>query len=149
MDRANQFVKNFTVNPISIPLTLVGGGSGKAPVLGEGDIGAAYFTQPVFTSTGIWTLTTVDPYPAFQGFTGGFMQATGAGTVQVPQISPIPAQNTVASAGVAVNSWTFTFNVFLITAGTGGGIAAYDMLTGDRFYLTLNFRNSSSSNPNG
>jgi hypothetical protein len=137
MDRANQFVKNFTVNPISIPLTLVGGGAGKAPVLGEGDIGAAYFTQPVFTSTGIWTLTTVDPYPAFQGFTGGFMQALGAGTVPVP------------SAGVAVNSWTFTFNVFLITAGTGGGIAAYDMLTGDRFYLTLNFRNSSSSNPNG
>lgn len=145
MDRHIQQLKTFWPNTVPIPLTLIGGGSAKAPTLGEGDPNATYFAQPVFTSTGIWTITTLDPYPGFMGYQGGVMQATGAGTLQIPQLSPSPAANTVAgTAGTTAYpaySWTFTFNVFTVISGT---TAAYDLLTGDRFYLTLWMRNTSS-----
>ena len=142
--RTFQFPQVPWPRTVEFPLTLIGAGSGKAPTLGEGDPNATYFAQPVFTSTGIWTVTTLDPYPGFMCYVGGVMQATGACTLQVPQLSPIPAQNTAATTqGTTVcpaYSWTFTFNVYTLISGTE---SAYDLLTGDRFYARLTMRNTS------
>ena len=137
MDRAFQFPQSPWPRTCIIPITFVGQGSGKAPTLGTGDPNATYFQQPVFTSTGIWTVTTVDPYPvnAVAAVSLGIMQATGAGTLTA-QISPIPAQNTTASAGFPLNSYTFTFNTFV------SGSAA-DILTGDRLYAVFCLINTS------
>jgi hypothetical protein len=139
MDRAAQFLQTFWPRTHFIPLVLVGAGSGKAPTLGEGDPNGTYFAQPVFTSTGIWSITTLDPYPGFMGLTLGVMQATGAGTLTC-QVSPNPAQNTTSgTAGTTAYpaySWTFTFNTFV--SGS-----ASDILTGDRLYVHFTMRNSS------
>lgn len=129
-DRTFRTPQTLGLNFVQIPLTLIGGGSGKAPTLGEGDLGATFLAQPVFTSTGIFTLTTLDPYPGFVSCTLSVMQATAAGTDTVV-MGPIPAAN-------SSNTWTFTFNNFV------SGSAA-DLLAGDRLYLNITMRNSGST----
>ena len=129
-DRAFRTPQTSGLNFVSFPLTLIGGGSGKAPTLGEGDLFGTFFSQPVFTSTGIFTLTTQDGYPGLVACTLGVMQATAAGTDTVV-LGPIPAQN-------SNGTWTFTFNNFV--SGS-----ASDLLAGDRLYLNIVMRNSGST----
>jgi hypothetical protein len=128
MDRYIYTPQTTLLKSIDIPLNLIGQGSGKAPKLGEGDPNATFFSQPVFVSTGIFTLTTLDVY-------------AGLVSVIVDLAAASPAYNSVCVEGPVAtqnsnNTWTFTFNNFY----TG---SAADVLTTDYVRLRFAFRNSS------
>jgi hypothetical protein len=136
MDRANYFPQTNVLKAKQMCVSLQGAGSGKAPTLLYGDPNATYFSQPAFVSTGIWTITTLDPYPGWVSIPApGIMQATGAGTLTIQQ-SPKPSQLTTASGSNPVNAWKFTFNTFV-----SGSLS--DMLAGDQASLVFVMSNSS------
>jgi hypothetical protein len=129
--RATQIPTSYTLKYKLFPLVLQGAGSGKAPTLKYGDPNGAFFTAPVFVSTGIWTITTVDGWYQHIGCNPTVMQATGAGTLTI-QLSPAPAQITTATATNQAYCWKFTFNTFV----SGG---ASDMLAGDQANILFHF----------
>ena len=139
--RATQFPQTYVLKAKFFPLVLQGAGSGKAPTLKYGDPNGAFFYAPVFVSTGIWTIATVDGWYQHLGVIYNVMQATGAGTNSI-QLSPTPVSlgTTLNAAGNAY-SWKFTFNTFLGAGTTYPGSAA-DLLVGDQVNLFFSFCDS-------
>ena len=134
-DRATNFPQTQVLKGKIFPLVLQGAGSGKAPVMKYGDPNAAFFTQPAFVSTGIWTIQTIDGWPQWVLCLPSVMQATGAGTTTI-QLSPVPAQITTSTATNNANSWKFTLNTFTSSS-------AADLLVGDQAIILFMFDNSS------
>jgi hypothetical protein len=104
-DRAFQTPKTQQLNLIFLPVDLLGQGTGKAPILGPSDPIGAFLQQPVFVSTGVFTITTVDGYPNVATVLHGYAEGTATDTVDL-QEGPPAFQN-------ANGTWTFTFNLYI------------------------------------
>ena len=130
MDRAlREFPRTQVIGLSLFPLTLIGGGSGKAPVLGEGDPNGTWFSQPVFTSTGIWSITTKDGFPGVASVgTSICLASPAAGSLIVESGISVPSTTTPFTC-------TFTFNVY-----NSGSL--YDLGTTDAARLRFYIRNS-------
>lgn len=88
--------------------TGVGTGT-NPPTASAGDPKSAFLAAPVYVSTGVFSVTTVDGFPtAPVGFNIEYVLAAASAT-SCAVISPLPVQNTNGT-------WTFTINCF--TAGT-------------------------------
>ena len=112
---------------VNLSVALIGGGAGNAPTLGTGDPKATFFSQPVRTGTGIYTITTLDAYPALATCNLEYALVLPSATSNA-MLAPLPVQN-------ANNTWTFTINTF--TAG-----AAADMLTTSTVYFSCCMQNT-------
>lgn len=126
--------RNFPQSPmsnvlkaVSLNVAIVGAGTGNAPVLGSGDPKASFFAQPVRSSTGVFTLTTLDPYPGICGLNLEYCVASPS-TSSVCVVAPSPVQN-------ANNTWTFTINAY-----TGGTLT--DPVVGSTLFFTAYMQNT-------
>ena len=108
-DRSFQSPKSNILNEIRYSVLLQGQGAGKAPKLGIGDPSATWFNQPVFVSTGLWTIQTVDGFFAVADVKLSPVQASAAGTLTVfEQSLTAPDSTTTPEVNqVTVNVGTF------------------------------------------
>lgn len=129
-DRDFHDPKTQGIRHVYMSLMLLGQGTNKAPILGEGDAKATFFTQPVHTGasgSGTFTLTTKDPYVAVVSFDILYVQGTAAASSTC--FWGVPVQN-------SNNTWTFTASLF--PSGSAGDLASTDQLA-----CQFVFRNSS------
>jgi hypothetical protein len=121
------FIMTNVLKRVDLFLLLNGRGAGLAPSLSTGDPNGTFFSAPVYVSTGIFTITTQDPYPGPCGFNLEYVLAVASATSDAC-IAPKPVQN-------ANNTWTFTINCF--TAGT-----LTDMATTSQLSLAVFMQNT-------
>ena len=140
-DRDFQFPQTQGVRTILLPVTLIGQGAGKAPILGVGDPKGAFWAQPVYVNTGVFTITTIDAYPNAAA-NGGVIACTPSYALASPaagdQILEGPAAAFNAGPTPPLNTITFTFNCF-----TAASLA--DVLLNDLVRLNVVLQNSSVS----
>lgn len=104
-----EFVQTNILKRVDLFCTYVGVGTGTSPPTAlSGDPKGAFLAAPVYVNTGIFSVTTVDPYPSVVGYNLEYAVASASAT-SCAVISPVPAQN-------ANGTWTFTVNCF--TAGS-------------------------------
>ena len=104
-----EFVQTNILKRVDLFCTYAGVGTGTAaPTALAGDPKGAFLAAPVYVNTGIFSVTTIDPYPSVVGYNLEYVVASASATTSAV-ISPIPVQN-------ANGTWTFTINCF--TAGS-------------------------------
>lgn len=128
-DRSFYTPQSSVLQCVFLPVTLLGQGTGNAPILNNGDPNATWFQQPVRTGSGVYTLTTADGYPSTApcALSLNLVQAVPTASSDVVE-GPLPTQN-------ASNQFTFTINVF--PSGTSG-----DLGVGDAVRVLLVMQNS-------
>ena len=126
--------RNFPQSPMSnvlkavtLNVAIIGAGSGNAPTLSTGDPKASFFSAPVRTGAGVFTLTTIDAYPGICGLNLEYCVAS-PNTASVCVVAPSPVQN-------ANNTWTFTINAY--TANT-----LTDPVVGSTLFFTAVMQNT-------
>ena len=112
---------------VNLYVTLNGNGAGNAPLLGPGDPNGTWFSAPVRTGAGIYTLTTQDAYPAYVSANLEYVLAAASAT-SCAVVSPKPTQN-------AAGQWVFTINCF-----TAGALA--DPLTTSQVLVNVTMQNT-------